>query len=165
MHEPRLKQTLGLHYSIHATGADHLTGVHSQSSLDGQSARTLYEGGCLRHLVNYIGVCKFVPWTQQQLVEAMEYITGWDMASRELIEAVERGVTLMRIFNIREGFTAKDDVLPRRFNTSPPDSPLKGIDPEQFIRSQRNYFQLMGWDEDGVPTKETLARLGIDWAS
>ena len=28
MHEPRYKQGMGLHYSIHATGPDHGSGMH-----------------------------------------------------------------------------------------------------------------------------------------
>ena len=71
----------------------------------------------------------------------------------------------MRLFNIREGFTVKDDILPKRFNTTPTDSPLKGIHPDQFVQSRKDYFQLMGWDDEGIPTKETLEKLGISWAS
>jgi len=165
MHEPRLKQPLGLHYSIHATGADHLTGIHSQSALDENSAGKLRDGSLMGHLVNYLGVCKFVPWETGQIVDAMGHITGWEMTPQEMTHVVERGVTLMRIFNIREGFTEKDDILPKRFNETPQDGPLKGIDPEQFARSRRDYYQLMGWDEAGIPEKATLERLGIDWAA
>ena len=165
MHEPRLKQPLGLHYSIHATGADHLTGIHAQAVLDDESAKKLREGSVMGHLVNYLGVCKFVPWETEHVVQAIGYITGWEMTPSELAQVVERGVTLMRLFNIREGFTAKDDILPKRFNTTPKDSPLKGIDPEQFVQSRNDYFQLMGWDEEGIPTKETLGKLGIEWAA
>jgi aldehyde:ferredoxin oxidoreductase len=165
MHEPRLKQPLGLHYSIHATGADHLTGIHSQSVLDENSAGKLHDGSMMGHLVNYLGVCKFVPWETGQVVDAMGHITGWEMTQQEMTQIVERGVTLMRIFNIREGFTEKDDILPGRFNETPQGGPLKGIDPEQFIRSRRDYYQLMGWNEAGVPEKATLEKLGIGWAA
>jgi len=165
MHEPRLKQPLGLHYSIHATGADHLTGIHSQTALDEESAKKLRDGSVMGHLVNYLGVCKFVPWETEQVVQAIGYITGWEMSPPELTQIVERGVTLMRLFNIREGFTVKDDILPKRFNTTPTDSPLKGIHPDQFVQSRKDYFQLMGWDDEGIPTKETLEKLGISWAS
>lgn len=37
MHEPRLKQALGLHYSIHATGADHMTGVHDTGYVEAEN--------------------------------------------------------------------------------------------------------------------------------
>ena len=165
MHEPRLKQPLGLHYSIHAAGADHCTGLHSLSALEEKSAEKLTKGSVTGHLVNHLGVCRFVPWKMKQITEALGHITGWEVTPQELTLTVERGLNLMRIFNIREGFTVKDDVLPKRFNETPADSPLNGIDPEQFIRSRGDYYQLQGWDEAGIPRKTTLKRLGIDWAA
>ena len=99
-----------------------------------------------------------------QFADSINHITGWEVTLQELTATVDRGVTLMRIFNIREGFTKEDDVLPRRFNETPANSPLKGIDSEQFSRSRGEFYQLQGWDEDGIPRKATLKRLGIDWA-
>jgi aldehyde:ferredoxin oxidoreductase len=80
---------------------------------------------------------------------------------------VERGVTLSRIFNLREGFTAKDDTLPRRFFTSPTDGPLKNvaIDPEKLEQAQKVYYQMLGWSESGIPTYGRLVELDIEWAS
>jgi aldehyde:ferredoxin oxidoreductase len=165
MHEPRFKQPLGLHYSMHVTGADHGTGINDSSALDEESAKKLYELGFSSQLSNYIGICRFVPWSDQQIRDALECITGWQMNSRELMDVVERGVALARIFNIREGFSAEDDRLPKRFETTPSDGPLKGIDPEKFAHAQKAYYQIMGWDEFGIPTRKKLADLQIDWAS
>jgi len=165
MHEPRLKQPLGLHYSIHAAGADHCTGMHKLAVLEGESGQKLRSGSTLGHLVNHLGLCKFVPWEIGQIADAMGHITGWDVTPQELTQIVDRGVTLMRIFNTREGFTIEDDVLPERFNETPSDGPLKGIDFEQFVRSRGDYYQLQGWDEMGIPRKKTLQRLDIGWAA
>ncbi len=165
MHEPRLKQPLGLHYGIHAAGADHCTGIHKISVLEEKSSEKLRSGSVTGHLVNHLGLCKFVPWKIGQIADAIGHMTGWEITSQELIQVVDRGVTLMRIFNIREGFTMEDDVLPRRFSETPADSPLEGIDLEQFARSRGEYYQLQGWDEAGIPRKKTLERLGITWSA
>ena len=165
MHEPRLKQPLGLHYSIHAAGPDHCSGLHTVADLGQNSAAKLRGGSTKGHLVNHLGVCKFVPWTMEQYTEAIGCITGWEISPAELTETVDRGLALMRIFNLREGFTIKDDILPRRFNHTPHEGPLKGIDSELFARSRRDYYQLQGWDELGIPKKTTLRRLGIEWAA
>jgi len=100
-----------------------------------------------------------------QIADAIGHMTGWDVTPQELTQTVDRGVTLMRLFNIREGFTIEDDVLPGRFSETPPDSPLQGIDLEQFVRSRGDYYQLQGWDEVGIPRKATLKRLDIGWAT
>jgi aldehyde:ferredoxin oxidoreductase len=164
MHEPRLKQAMGVHYSIHATGADHFTGVHDPSPLAKDSAEKIYERGFTGHLINHLVLCGFVPWTQKELEAALAAVTGWEMGYTDLMRAVERGITLMRIFNLREGFSVKDDTLPKRFYTTPPDGPLKGIDPQKLREAQKDYYRIMGWDEEGIPNREKLAELQIDWA-
>ena len=165
MHEPRYKQIMGVHYSIHATGADHGTGVHDVVCIDADSGRNLFEKSASAHLTNTLGVCKFVPWTTEETLSALEAIIGWRLSAASLQAVAERGVTLMRIFNLREGFTAENDKLPPRFAFTPPDSPLQGIDPVQFKKAQKDYYRLMGWDENGVPTMQTLRRLDIKWAA
>ncbi|MFC1887007.1 aldehyde ferredoxin oxidoreductase family protein [Thermodesulfobacteriota bacterium] len=185
MHEPRLKQGLGLHYSAHASGADHCTGIHDvlikgqlkainsvdiaddipATELSPRKVRMLYMFGMWRQVANYLGVCIFVPWSQKQLTEATEYITGWPMSYYRLMKTAERGMTLSRIFNYREGITNKDDTLPKRFFSAPADGPLKAaVDPEQLAEAQKLYYQMLGWDESGVPTYARLVELDIEWA-
>ena len=186
MHEPRLKQAMGLHYSVHITGADHCTGIHdtglNKDSVDWgtiditetvpptqmspEKARMLYQIGLWRQVINTLGICNIVPWRYKQIRDMTEYITGWSMSYWKLMKATERGITLARIFNLREGWTVKDDILPRRFSTSPPDGPLKGviIDPEKIAEARKIYFQMMGWDEDGIPSYARLVELKIEWA-
>jgi aldehyde:ferredoxin oxidoreductase len=187
MHDPRYKQAMGLHYSVHATGADHCTGIHDDlinrytpdwerigtpesipvSEMSPRKARMLYQVGLGKQLCNYLGYCFFVPWTDQQIQEGLEYITGWSLSSWKLMKAVERGITLSRIFNLREGFTSRDDSLPERFEASPEDSPLKGvgIKPQDFFEAKRVYYQMLGWDENGIPTHGRLVELNIEWAA
>ena len=184
MHEPRLKQGMGLHYSVNAAGADHCTGIHDDrlsvaaidridmadpipsTEMSPRKARILYLYGLWRHLPNYIGMCLFVPWSQKQITEAMEYITGWPMSYWRLMKTVERGITLSRIFNLREGLSAKDDALHARFNTSPAEGPLEGVlvDPDQLAEAQKLYYQMLGWDESGIPTYARLVELNLEWA-
>lgn len=186
MHEPRYKQGMGLHYTVHPMGPDHCGGPHDDlvhnnpagwdsidfsepipsTELSPRKARMLYHTGLWRQVCNYLGTCLFVPWNYKQLCEATEHVTGWPMSYWRLMKTVERGVTLARIFGIREGFTAKDDTLPKRFMTSPPEGPLKGvsIDPVQLMEAQKVYYQMLGWDESGIPTYGRLVELGIEWA-
>ncbi len=187
MHDPRYKQAMGLHYVVHATGADHCTGVHDDlvnrfgpdwerigiaesipvGEMSPRKARMLYEVGFGRQMGNTLGICMFLPWSDRQIVEAMEYITGWPMSSWKLMKAVQRGITLTRIFNFREGFSEKDDRLPERFTSSAPDSPLKGIgiDPEKLAEARKAYYQMLGWNDSGVPTYGSLVELNVEWAA
>ena len=73
----------------------------------------------------------------------------------------ERGFTLERLFNTREGFSAKDDTLPKRFT-----------DVEQISGNAKTkvplgkmlpaYYKLRGWDANGIPTAKTLRKLNLE---
>ncbi|MBI9073971.1 MAG: aldehyde ferredoxin oxidoreductase family protein [Desulfatibacillum sp.] len=72
-----------------------------------------------------------------------------------------------RLYNVREGFLAKDDTLPRRFIKEVlPDGPHKGqrISQEDMDYMRRDYYRIRGWDKEGRPTSETLKKLGLDQA-
>lgn len=165
MHEPRCKQAMGLHYSMHVTGADHGTGIHDTEALDRDTGAKLYQKAFSAQLTNTLGICKFVPWTEEQIQEAVACVTGQPWTDRDLRQVVDRGVALARIFNIREGFSEKDDLLPKRFADSPSDGPLKGLDPGRLVEGRKSYYRAMGWDEAGVPTPAKLAELEIEWAA
>ena len=83
------------------------------------------------------------------------------------MKTAERGLTLAKIFNVREGFTEKDDVLPKRMGTPQTRGNLKGVivDFDQLSEVKKIYYQMLGWDERGVPTKALLSELDIDWAA
>ncbi len=77
------------------------------------------------------------------------------------LRSCERIWNLERTFNNAAGFTAADDNLPQRLlkdaaKTGPADGLTNQLDvmlPE--------YYQLRGWTGEGVPTNETLSRLGL----
>src|SRR5450756_2170293 len=64
---------------------------------------------------NCIGMCNFLPYGFDRMVELMKGMTGWNVNLYEMIKVGERMNTLCRVLNVREGITAKDDTLPKRF--------------------------------------------------
>jgi len=75
----------------------------------------------------------------------------------------ERVWTLVRLFNVREGFDRSDDSLPGVFEDPLPDGPAAGrtIDREAFEAMLDAYYAARGWSADGRPTSETVDRLGL----
>jgi aldehyde:ferredoxin oxidoreductase len=73
---------------------------------------------------------------------------------------------LSRLFNVREGFTRKDDTLPwRLFEESSKKGPSKGqvVDRKAFEKMLDEYYDIVGWDRlTGIPTKQKVAELGIE---
>ncbi len=123
--------------------------------------------------VDSLGICKyhtvFLSPNHPQFQEFARLIylnTGLEFSEREIWDAAERCYTIERLFNLREGMTRKDDWLPDRYFDEPtrlglPVARGKCIDREKFRAMLDEYYRLHGWDENGVPTPETLERLGI----
>jgi len=91
-------------------------------------------------------------------------VTGWDVTAGELERTGERIVNLERLFNVREGVRRRDDVLPWRVMHEPiPEGPSAGMycPPEELAAMLDVYYDLRGWDADGVPTRQRLATLGL----
>lgn len=188
MHDPRLKQGLGLNCCVNPAGADHASSIQDtalvkgalfedwasidvnesipSTELSSRKARLVYQYGLWMHLTNYLGVCILVPYNRKQTRDAVEAITGWPMSYWRLMKTAERGMTLAKIFNLREGFTDADDVLPKRMSTPQTQGNLKGVivDPAQLSEVKKLYYQMLGWDEHGIPTKARLVELDIEWA-
>ena len=87
--------------------------------------------------------------------------TGAGYTVESLMQAGDRVYTLERLFMTRAGFSRSDDTLPKRMLEEPmPDGPAKGhvVELDEMLPE---FYELRGWDEDGVPTDEKLAELGL----
>lgn len=89
----------------------------------------------------------------------LTYITGTTITSGHLQEIGGRIFNLERMFNLREGLTARDDTLPPRMLHEPIFKHMDSGHPLDQLLPR--YYRLRGWDADGVPTRDTLERLQV----
>jgi len=82
---------------------------------------------------------------------------GIEMDEDKLTQAAKRYRTLVRAINIRRGMRRKDD--------KPPQNHWKKRFPELEKELLDTYYRFKGWNEDGIPTKESLHDLGLDYVS
>jgi aldehyde:ferredoxin oxidoreductase len=97
-------------------------------------------------------------------VKMINLVTGWNWNLEDVIRVSERIYNLERCFNVREGFTRDEDVLPWRImNEEIPEGGSQGCRaaPEELDALLDRYYELRGWDSTGIPTDETLNRLGL----
>ncbi len=90
--------------------------------------------------------------------------TGQDVDPAVFVETGERIWNLIRCFNLDNGIGHSDDTLPSRFVKEPlPDGPAKGhrISHKDMGTMKQDYYNLRGWDKNGIPLKETLDRLRL----
>ena len=101
------------------------------------------------------------PFSMFPQVKAHAVCTGSDFTMGKFIELGQRSNNMDRLFNAREGFTARDDTLPKRLTDE-----LQRLDePDSRVRLEEmkpRYYRLRGWTPDGIPKDKTLARLKID---
>jgi aldehyde:ferredoxin oxidoreductase len=98
------------------------------------------------------------------VAEMLSSATGIELNPADLIRVGERVNVLARCFNLREGFSRKDDYLPRRMIEEPiPGGPSQGqrVSQEDHDWLLDRYYDLYGYDGRGVPTRERLRTLDL----
>ena len=97
----------------------------------------------------------------EYFARVLSAVTGVHYDTGEMIRVGERVWNLERMYNLREGFTSKDDTLPPRLlNDAPTDGPSKGwvVKLEPMLKE---YYRGRGWDENGVPRPQKLEELKL----
>ncbi len=120
----------------------------------------------LRAFADSMEICKYITRTgllfPEPLVEMLNAVTGMEYKPGDAFKIGERIVNVERAFNVREGFSRKDDTLPRRFLEEPlSEGPSKGhvCDLEPMLDA---YYKFRGWDvKTGLPTRTKLEELGL----
>jgi aldehyde:ferredoxin oxidoreductase len=142
-------------------------------SLTPEKVRFAYLTGVFYSMLDSVELCQFVygpAWTlygPAETAQMIQAVTGWDITVEELMAVGERRLNLFRTFNAREGLDRKDDKLPKKFFKQ-----LQGAGPtagialthEEVESAIDEYYRLAGWTDNGIPTPETMERLGISWA-
>jgi len=119
------------------------------------------QSGNRNGLRNQIGLCHFLAYEDDQSLAILNAVTGWNATPEEAVQTAHRGLTLARLYNLREGFTRADDRLPARFEEPLPKHP--GFSREAQEKIVTDYYVEYGWDPaTGVPTRNTISALDIE---
>jgi aldehyde:ferredoxin oxidoreductase len=197
MHEPRGKYNVGMGYAISEIGADHLVVAHDPALANpdslsfknahalgitkAQPPRSLSDEKMNQFFIlerwnsfeKVVGYCFFGPAPRslilpEDVVASINAATGWNMTLEEALKIGERATNMARVFNIREGFSRKDDTLPERIFQGLQNGPLKGIPypREEFTHALTVLYNLKGWDsETGRPSRVRLEALSLGWVA
>mgnify|MGYP006090211497 FL=1 len=167
-------QGMGLTYATSNRGACHLRSYTVASEVLGIPEKTdplVHEGkaGLVKAfqdataVFDSAGICVFTSfaWSLEDVAPQIDAACEGDWSVETLLEVGERIWNLERNFNNAAGFTAADDKLPERLmKDAAKTGPAKGLT-SQLDKMLPEYYQLRGWTADGVPTNETLGRLGL----
>lgn len=144
MHDPRHMPGMRTSYLLAPTGGDHMSQTGDKNGLR-----------------NQVGMCHFLAYDPPQMAQIINAVTGWGVDEAEMVQTAHRGLTLARLFNMREGFTREDDSLPKRFYEDLPKH--QGLTDEILDKVVTDYYIEQGWDpETGKPLPETLKALELE---
>ncbi len=173
-YDPRGIQGMGLTYATSNRGACHLRSYTVASEILGIPEKTdplVTEGkaGLVKAFqdataaVDSLGLCIFTTfaWTLDDFYPQMDAACEGEWTMERLAEAGERIWNMERQFNLAAGFTSKDDSLPPRIlteaaTTGPAAGKVNGLD-----KMLPEYYEIRGWDDQGVPDADTVQRLGL----
>lgn len=190
-HDPRAGKMLGISYATGNRGMCHIHplegvaydcgkitwgmkkyGVKDPETIDrwdeegkGKDCATLQNATIAPDI---LCTCKFFMYAGLGVDEwayMLAAITGWDVDGEEMLRTGERVFNLQRLFNLREGFSRKDDALPQRILELPRFGAYAGEERcviKNFTGMLDEYYQTRKWDlTTGAPSREKLKELGL----
>lgn len=174
-YDPRCAQAQGLGYATSTRGACHVRAFVVKSDMVAgpqkvdhktinNKTKTVIKSQNKIAVIDSLGMCLFSTF----VCDAEDYLVfleagaglGFEDAD-ELLKAGERIWTLEKMFNVKAGFSRKDDKLPVRFTQ---ENVIDSLDHEHVWPEKElldDYYQERGWSADGVPKKSKLRELGI----
>jgi aldehyde:ferredoxin oxidoreductase len=167
-YDPRGSYGMGLGYATSERGACHLRAftifaedpfklrAMARDVIDGQNGNAAKWSMCF---------CDF--WGSIDTAAMADMLTaglGRQVSAEDLDKAGERIWNLVRLYNLKAGFTAADDTLSEKIaKQALKDGPHDGrvLSAENLEEMKALYYHLRGWDEEGRPKSEKLREVGL----
>ncbi len=182
MHDPRAFHGLGLAYATSNRGACHVNSLtmwveqgfsfYPQIGLDTPFEGQSSQGKALLNvktqdfgsIFNSACICFFaaVPFDENDILNMINSTTGFNYDINSLMKAGERIWILKRSINNMLGINSSADRLPNHILTPIASGPTAGSIPD-ISTMLEEYYPLRGLSKEGIPLKEKLVSLGLDF--
>lgn len=160
-YDPRVLKGMGLAYGSSDRGACHLRATFYKPELANMIPPDQIEGKAAMFaewedrltLFDTLILCRFYRdlYQWEQLSAIIRATTGMDFDVSEMRDIAAHVSDDVRRFNLREGLTSGDDLLPERFHCEPLPETGKVITKDEMATLLKEYYQARGWDKKGVP--------------
>ena len=184
-YDPRGAKAHGLNYATSYTGADHNRGyafqeifsipvpkAYDRFEIKGKGELTVWNQDVRAATCDCGTMCAFLldmavaGVALENTAKLVSGASGLKLTADDVKKTGERVNNLARIFNIQSGFTREDDTFPERIKTEAikaGESKGQLISQEDLDLMLDEYYQTRNWTKEGVPTKEKLEELGIEY--
>ncbi|MBU2488774.1 MAG: aldehyde ferredoxin oxidoreductase family protein [Proteobacteria bacterium] len=182
MHDPRSAHGYGLAYAVSPRGACHMASLNypvegggmylpEVPGLDNEFVEMTSDDRALVNAASqdfgmFFSSCAIfcnlgsMVLTTGNAVDMVNHVTGADYTLEELLRLGRRVWYMKRGLSNLFGARAEDDCLPKRLMTPLADGPTEGSVPD-MDRMLKEFYQIRGFNEQGVPTKEILEELDL----
>ena len=180
-HDPRAFFSLAVSYATSSRGACHTHGLCFKAAcgllqpemgiteapdrfdMEGKDfvAAKFHDLSALQDAVTMCNFMIFGGFGVTDMLDSINAVTGWNWKMEDLLKVGERLSTLKRAVNVKWGFSRKDDTLPQVMYEPSKEGCRAGKVPGPLDPALDGYYKLRGWDSDGKPTAETMAKLGL----
>lgn len=122
----------------------------------------------MHYIDDALGICSFLSAFMGQMGGRQPYhifnlptftslAVGFDLDIEELWQTAARNRNLVRAINVRRGLSREEE--------KPPEDHWQIREPENEKKLLDEYYRFKGWTQEGIPTKEKLDELGLDFVS
>lgn len=171
-YDPRGSWGMGLAYATASRGGCHMSAWPVADEAFGKTDPFTTEGKALLVIngQNFNAIkfslilCDFWALSLDTISQIMSCLLDRNISATELETAGERIWNILRLFNVREGFSIADDSLPERIFKDGLKSGVtsgKVLPREQFTEMLQEYYRLRGWNDKGIPLPEKLTQLNM----
>ena len=172
-YEPRGSWGMSLAYAVSDRGACHMRAYAPNEEVFAASippytaegkGQMVYNLGEFNAVKFSLCICDF--WgtiSYEIMAEMLTMITGEEWTADEMGEVGRRVLNIGRAFNQREGFNRQNDTIPKRLvkEALEGEGPAAGqmIPQEAFEDMLDQYYEVMGWDKNGMMPQELINTL------
>jgi aldehyde:ferredoxin oxidoreductase len=163
---------MGLSYAISPKGGHHMiaptmglevAGDPKKRLIPDGKAKMVKETQLVMTIVDSLAMCSSMRFVLglDSVLDLYRAVTGVSLGEEEALLMAERVTNLERLFNVRDGLGRRDDTLPKRLlEEAMPSGPSQGntVPLDQMLDE---YYDLMGWDSNGIPLRERMEELGL----
>jgi aldehyde:ferredoxin oxidoreductase len=118
---------------------------------------------CSGLCIFWTGFYLYNPINLSDHIKLISYGTGIDIDETQAIKIAKRIGTLFRAYNNLLGLRRKDDRIPGKFFRDPPPANFVQLEEGKYNKMIDEFYSLRGWNSEGIPTKETLQELNLDY--
>jgi len=180
-HDPRAYFSLALNYATGSVGPHHERGnpqvatagfllpeagvseVVDRFQMENSEfvAARYQDYGTLTQAICHCKFMLFGGYSMTVMLDSINAITGWEWTMEDMLQTAERIFTLQRLVNVKYGIDRKDDTLPAIIFKPSEEGSRAGKYPHDFDAALDRYYDLRGWDKNGIPTQGTIDSLGV----